>query len=356
MQIFDSPADLRRTSEIPLYRQIERFIRQQIESGRFAPGEMLPSVKVLCEEFGGLNHLTVRAAIRSLIEEGIVESRRGRGTFVTVQRTRAGRIALVVPGLDDILSTRISKGVQQVLTDSRIRTIVMDSRQNPEEELDNIRQLGALPLDGAIILPVKVGDIFEEIYRLKIDRFPFVLIDRYFYDIDVPSVVVDNYKGTFDLTSHLVAGGRKRIAWIGSSAFSSAADRFRGYCDALNENGLTYQQRYIRNDVDEKVATHSLLAERPRPDAIVFLNDVSALAGMHVIKEAGLRIPEDIAVGGFDDIPEASSCEPLLTTVSQPMERLGSEAAQLLLKSLRVPGLRPQKIVLPVETVARNST
>lgn len=316
---------------------------------------MLPSVKVLCEEFGGLNHLTVRAAIRSLIDEGLVESMRGRGTFVTAQRTREGRIALVVPGLDDTLSTLISKGVQKVLGENDIRTIVMDSRQDPLEELGNIRQLEDLPLDGAIIFPVKFGDIFEEIYRLKIDRFPFVLIDRYFCDIEVPSVVVDNYRGTFDLTSHLASRGRKTVAWVGSSAFSSAADRFRGYCDALNENRLTYQQKYIRNDEDATVATRTLLERDPRPDAIVFLNDVMALAGMRVILEAGLRVPEDVAVVGFDDIPEANLCQPPLTTARQPMESLGIEAAQLLLKALRIPGLAPQRIVLPVESVIRGS-
>src|SRR5690606_16214589 len=166
---------------------------------------------------------------------------RGRGTCVTKSKAKAGRIALVLPALNDVLTTKISEGVQQVLGEHSFRTIVMDSRSDPQEEVDNIRQLEDLPLDGAIILPVKYGDLFEEIYRLKIDRFPFVLIDRYFYDIEIASVVVDNYKGIYDVTTNLVNQGRKRIAWAGGLGFSSAQDRFRGYCDALNETGLCYK-------------------------------------------------------------------------------------------------------------------
>jgi len=340
---------------MPLYRQVERFLREQIDNGRFSPGEALPSVKVLCEEFGGLNHLTVRQAIRELSERGVVHSIRGRGTFVAVQRTRAGRVALVLPALNDMLTTEICKGVQEVLSENEIRTIVMDSRDSAAEELENIRQLEDLPLDGAIILPVKFGELFEQIYRLKIDHFPFVLIDRYFYDIDVPSVVVDNYRGTFDLVTAVVASGRRRIAWVGSRESSSGADRFNGFCDALNEAGLTYRRSYLRNEEEPVQAVRSLLRLDPRPDAIVFLNDVTALAGLREIREAGLRVPEDVAIAGFDDIPEAARCDPPLTTVRQPMDRLGVEAARLLLKILRTPGLPPQRIVLPVEVIERES-
>lgn len=316
---------------------------------------MLPSVKVLCEEFGGLNHLTVRQALRALIDQDLVESIRGRGTFVTKLKAKAGRIALVLPALNDVLTHKISHGVQQVLGEHSFRTIVMDSRSDPQEEIDNIRQLEDLPLDGAIILPVKYGNLFEEIYRLKIDGFPFVLIDRYFYDTDVSSVVVDNYSGVLDLTRHLAARGRKRMAWVGRLGFSSAQDRFRGFCDALNEAGLCYDRALIQEEDDGALATRALLAGEVRPDAIVYVNDLGALHGMRVIREAGLRVPEDIAVVGFDDIPEAALSDPPLTTVRQPMERLGIEAAKLLLASLRDPSLPPSRIVLPVETVARGS-
>lgn len=355
MGSFSSPPQLDRLSATPLYRQVEDFLRRQIGRGTYGPGEMLPSVKVLCEKFGGLNHLTVRQAIRTLIDEGLVESVRGRGTFVTRSKVKAGRIALVLPALNDVLTTKISEGVQKILGERSFRTIVMDSRSDPQEELDNIRQLEDLPLDGAIILPVKYGDLFEEIYRLRIDRFPFVLIDRYFYDIDVSSVVVDNYKGVFDLTTLLANQGRRRIAWVGRLGFSSAQDRFRGFCDALNETGLCYKRKFIRDEESAIEATRALLDAEVRPDAIVYVNDLGALEGLQVIREAGLRVPDEIAIVGFDDLPEAVLSNPPLTTVRQPMEQLGVEAANLLLAILGNPALPPRRIVLPVEMVIRNS-
>lgn len=351
-----NPPSFDRNSSIPLYRQVEICLRHEIEQGRYGPGEMLPSVKALCARFGGLNHLTVRQAIRNLIDAGLVDSVRGRGTFVTAKKNLTGRIALVLPSLDDVLTTRISQGVQQVIGGMEYRTIMMDSRSNPQEELDNIRQLEDLPLDGAIIFPIKYGDIFEEIYRLKLDGFPFVLIDRYFYDTEVSSVVVDNYAGVFDLTAHLVSQGRKRIAWIGSLGFSSAQDRLRGFCDALNEAGLSYRRSWIRDTTDAAEATAALLNENPRPDAIVYLNDFAALEGMQAIRRAGFRIPQDLAVAGFDDIPAAALTDPPLTTVRQPMEQLGREGAQLLLSLLEDPKVAPKRVVLPVETILRQSS
>lgn len=356
MPSFPTPPPLDRLSTIPLYRQVERYLRRQIERGAIEPGNMLPSVKILCQEFGGLNHLTVRQALKELADEGLVESVRGRGTFVTGPKRKVGRIALVLPTLNDFLTTNISQSVQAALAKRSYRTIVMDSRGNGREELDNIRQLADLPLDGAIILPVKYGDLFEEIYRLKVDGFPFVLVDRYFYDIEVPSVVVDNYNGTFDLTSHLVKQGKRRIAWVGRLGFSSAQDRFRGFCDALNEAGLCYKRELLRDGEDSVRATRELLALKDRPDAVVYVNDLGALAGLKEIQAAGLSIPEDVAVAGFDDIPEAAAADPPLTTVRQPMEQLGAEAAKLLLAGLEKPGSSPRKVVLPVEMVVRKST
>lgn len=353
---FSSPLQLNRQSTTPLYCQVEEYLRRQIERGVFAPGDMLPSVKVLCEEFGGLNHLTVRQAIKTLVDQGVVESVRGRGTFVTRTLSKTGRIALVLPALNDFLTVNIAEGVQTVLGETPFRTIVMDSRSDPEAELENIRQLEDLPLDGAIILPVRYGSLFEEIYRLKIDRFPFVLIDRYFYDIDVYSVVVDNYRGAYDLTAHLIASGRKRIAWVGEVELSSARDRFQGYCDALNEAGLSYRRALIRKEEDAAIATRDLLSAKERPDAIVYIHDYSAMAGMEVIREMGLRIPEDVAVTGFDDLPEAANTTPPLTTARQPMECLGVEAARMLLAALKDPALAPRRKVLPVETIIRKST
>src|SRR5687768_3441805 len=132
---------------LPLYRQVEAYLRDQIMSGSLASGDMLPSVRELCEQFGGINHLTVRQAKKQLTEENLVRSVQGRGSFVTAQEARQQRIALVLPHLEDALFTRIAKGAQEVLEEEGVRSLILDSRGSDSTEADHIHSLRSLPLD-----------------------------------------------------------------------------------------------------------------------------------------------------------------------------------------------------------------
>lgn len=357
---------LSRNSPTPLHRQIEQYLRTQIESGLLAPGIMLPSVKALCKQFGGINHLTVRQAIRSLAAQGLVESIQGRGVFVARPKTQVRRIALIVPFLNAEWGVRIAHGVQQVADGHAVKTLIMDSHENSQEELDNIRQLPDLPLTGAIILPIAYGNLAEQIVKLKIDGFPIVLIDRYFEDVEIPAVVVDNYQGSYNLTRHLIEKGRKRMAWVGTLDATSTRLRWEGFRDALNDHELPCPRSLCRTlnlptpttAIDGRVreAIDQLLGLTPRPDAIVFYNDPAAIIGMRELQKQGLRIPQDVAVAGFDNLPEAARCDPPLTTVSQPVERLGEEAARLLLEPSQPAGPPSKRMVLPVELIVRASS
>ncbi len=359
-------------SSPPLYRQVENYLREQIQSGQLQPGDMLPTVRELCEQFGGINHLTVRQALRILTDEQLIYSVQGKGSFVASKTKTQRCIALVLPNLEDYIFLKIARGVQNVFDAEGVRTLILDSRGNWDKEAQNIQHLREFPLDGAIIFPLSHHDIAEQIFRMKLDNFPFVLIDRYFEDIETPSIVANNYQGGYDLTTALIQRERSNFAWLGELTSSSAKLRLEGFRDALNDNGLACPRERIRaleiapaashqeytTTLEKEVRAHleALLSSvPPAPQTLVFADDQSALMALRILQEQGQKIPGDIAIAGFDDRPEGAQSTPPLTTVRQPMEQMGEEAARVTLQRVENPALPIERICLPVEIVLRES-
>lgn len=350
-------------------------MRDHIQSGKLQPGDMLPTVKELCAQFGGINHLTVRQAIKNLAEDQLVRSVQGKGTFVSQADSRRRTVALVLPNLEDYFFLRIARGVQNEFDLHGVRTLILDSRGSWDSEAENIHHLQELPLDGALIFPITHHDIAEQIFKMKMENFPFVLIDRYFEDIETPSIVADNYQGGYDLTAALIERGRRNFAWIGELTSSSARQRLQGFRDALNDHELTCARDRILALEIPPASSHAayitalqsevrrnieyLLEKSTRPagsaQSFVFANDQTALTAIRILIEKGLRIPDDIAVSGFDDRPEAAQSTPPLTTVRHPTEKMGSEAARALLKRIQETDAPSQRVTLPVEIVLRES-
>lgn len=357
-------------SRAPLYRQIEQQLRARIESGELLPGDRLPSVNELRRHFGGVNHLTVRQALKNLTEDGLVRAEQGRGTFVQQRAKRAGRVALVLPHLEDSLFLLIARGVQHVLSAASVKTLILDSRSNHSEESDTFGHLDELSLDGAIIFPVVGSELVEHAYRFKAKEFPFVLVDRTLQDYDMPAVVVDNYGGGYAIAAHLAATGRQRVAWISEMASSSAKARLAGLRDGLADADIAlprFRQCAVEVPPVPSAAAYraalytvvsegldELLAQSPLPDAIACGNDLTAHCVLQLLAARGVTVPDQIAVTGFDDGAEAATSVPPLTTARQPMERLGEESARLLLELIE--GREPApRTPLPVELIVRES-
>jgi DNA-binding LacI/PurR family transcriptional regulator len=363
------------SSSAPLYRQVETHLRERIQSGNLQPGDMLPTVRELCEQFGGINHLTVRQAIKNLAEEQLVRSVQGKGTFVSQANSRRRAVALVLPNLEDYFFLHIARGVQNELDFHGVRTLILDSRGSWDKEAENIHHLRELPLDGALIFPITHHDIAEQIFKMKMEEFPFVLIDRYFEDIETPSIVADNYQGGYDLTKALIERGRRNFAWIGELSSSSARLRLQGFRDALNDRDLTCPRDRILTLEIPPASSHASYIEALQNEVqgcverilkasaghagtaqtFVFANDQTALIAMRFLQERGLRIPDDIAMCGFDDRPEAAQSTPPLTTVRQPMVKMGHEAACTILARMGQANAPIKRCCLPVEIVLRES-
>jgi LacI family transcriptional regulator len=219
-------------------------------------------------------------------------------------------------------------------------------------------------LDGLVVATSLTDN--SQIAHLARSGTPFVLIGRSSYEGEVTTVDVDNVRGAAMATQHVLRMGYTGIATItGPLALTSAVDRCEGYLAAMRNARIEPPESFIQEgDYSEWSggrAMETLLRLRNRPEAVVAASDSMAIGALKVIRGAGLRVPEDIALVGFDDIPLASAVEPPLTTVRQPIFRLGHTAGSVLVDDLlHVPeGERPlvlgQRILLSTELVIRES-
>jgi LacI family transcriptional regulator len=213
-------------------------------------------------------------------------------------------------------------------------------------------------LDGVIVASTRLDDPL--VFRLLQDQVPFVLVGRH-PDRRVNYVDVDNVSAARMATEHLIRLGHQRIATItGPLNMLQAQDRLSGYRQALEAHQLPLDENLIA-EADFTEAGGSTGAQRllaAAPTAIFVASDSMAIGALKAVRQAGLRVPQDVALVGFDDVPVATAVEPALTTVRQPIERLGSMAAELLL-ALIENGSEEQasihRIVLPAELVVRDS-
>ncbi|HOG48501.1 MAG TPA: LacI family DNA-binding transcriptional regulator [Anaerolineae bacterium] len=210
-------------------------------------------------------------------------------------------------------------------------------------------------LDGVVVASTNLDDPL--VPRLIGDGVRFLSVGAY-PDSRVSYVDVDNVSGTRMAVEHLLRQGRRRIATIcGPRAMVAGRDRLAGYRQALEARGMAYDEALVaEGDFSEdggRAAMQRLLAQAP--DALFAASDMMAIGAIKALREAGRRIPQDVAIVGFDDLPLASIMEPGLTTVRQPIERLGAMAAEVLLDLVegRVEG--PQHVILPVQLVVRQS-
>lgn len=348
-----------RSNPTPIYRQIAEQLRQRISADEFAKDHKLPSNRELAESYK-VNHLTVRQALKVLEEEGVIDIAHGRGAFVLDSSLKRLQTALVLPSLGQEQSGLISEAVRKTLGRNAILH-VFDYHNHPEEEAACLENMLRENYNSAIIYPSMRGEGLRIILRMLVEGFPFVLVDRRLGNVPSFSVISDNENGGYLATKHLISKGCKRVACFAWDV-PSVKERVAGYSRALAEAGMRLDPRLIvelppEGDVEE-TATTKFLKKQPPPDGIFYCNDYGALVGMKQIKAAGLRIPEDIKVIGFDDHTLARYSEPTLTSVRQDHETMGQEAVGLLLEQLKLPASQRfsfRTSVIPVQLVERES-
>jgi LacI family transcriptional regulator len=194
---------------------------------------------------------------------------------------------------------------------------------------------------------------------LKESRLPFILIGRHPSDARLNYIDIDNVNSAREMVSYLWRLGRRCIATIaGPRNMIAGLDRYEGYLAALRERGLASEPNLVAyGDFTEEsgyTAMQHLLSFKP--DAVFAASDTMAVGALHAIRESGLRVPDDIAVAGFDDVSFATRADPPLTTIRQPIFRTGVIAAETLIDLIGNPDPQPRRIILPTELVIRASS
>ncbi|MGQ9630173.1 MAG: LacI family DNA-binding transcriptional regulator [bacterium] len=279
----------------------------------------------------------------------------------TLSKRRTDTIGLIVPEITVSFCTQVIAGVEEAAQKYHQVLILCATKRKLDPELQFVRNLiYGKKIDGLLVLlpfEYRLGYIHE----LESRGFPLFLIGQPGDLSESNYVAVDNVKGAFEITEYLIGLGHRRIAFImGRPDIKDSKDRLAGYKKALEEHGLKFDPALVRKGdftYDSGVrATREILKGDPPPTAIFASNDEMAIGAMREIEKRGLRVPEDIAVVGYDDVPEARLMSPTLTTVAQPMKDMGRVAAEKLLGLIEGRESKPVHIILETQIKVRESS
>jgi len=266
---------------------------------------------------------------------------------------------LLVPDLGTGYIGEIIRGIDAVLGEASFDLMLYTTHRKATKEINYVNNLIRGMVDGLIlVLPRNPIDYVE---LLSDQKFPFVLIDHQGTGEDCPAIGSTNWQGAYHATNYLIQLGHRRIGFItGWMDLGCAVDRLEGYKASLKNNRIPLNDDLIFEgtfaQLDGYEGANKFLNLKKPPTAIFASNDVMAIAAMDAARERGLRIPEEISILGFDDVPQASMVRPSLTSVRQPLEQMGRTAAQVLLDILRNPNHSHKRIELPTELIIRDST
>src|SRR5712691_6889058 len=289
----------------------------------------------------------------AISELGYVPSRLARG----LSRQRTGTLAVIVPGVANPFFTAVVRAAEEVARRADYHVILCDTRADLSVERDVIEELIAHRVEGMVIAPVSDRSA-THLRRLAAFGVPFVLIDRTIPGVDCDVVLGDSSGGARQLVEHLISLGHRRIGFIvESDNVSTARDRRRGYEAALSAAGIALDPALVAHAAPDpsggSAGMGRLLELEERPTAVFTVNNLGAI---EAVREAGLEVPDDVALVCFDDIEYASRLYPFLTAMEQPAQTFGTLGTQLLLE--RIEGRGPERrheVVLPGEFIIRKS-
>ncbi|GGH91750.1 LacI family DNA-binding transcriptional regulator [Arthrobacter liuii] len=273
----------------------------------------------------------------------------------SMRSRKTGVIGVLVAGFEPF-SAEILKGVGSALSGSRYDLLAYSgSSQLSSEgwERRSLSRLSGTLIDGAIMVTPTVVNVTADV--------PIVAVDPHTGRADLPTVESDNLGGARDATRFLIGLGHRRIGFVaGRPDLRSAIAREAGYRRALSEAGLPFDQALVEvGNYDPewaRKAAHRLLARADRPTAVFAANDLSAIVVIAVARELGISVPAELSVVGFDDIPEAARHVLPLTTVHQPMSRMGASAAALVVALMNGEAPEMTQLKMPTRLISRATT
>lgn len=271
-------------------------------------------------------------------------------------------IGVIVPEFTHYYFSSILTGIEEAAMARGYYIMVALSNEQYEREVRICEMFHRQKVCGVIVSQAKDTRRYDHFQKLIDSQMPIVFYDRICTGIDASRVVVDDYMGAFTAVQHLIETGCRRIAFYGAPMqLEISKNRFNGYKDALLKRGLPYDEHLVRicdNRQDAELITPDLFDGDYYPDAFFAVNDDTAIGILYTVKRMGLRVPEDISICGFTNGQRAVACDPMLTTVEQRGQRVGEEAAEILIDKVEghLPMDSVEKRIVRTRLIIRGTT
>jgi DNA-binding LacI/PurR family transcriptional regulator len=335
----------------PLYIQVADAIKKSIASGKLQVGDRLPSQKSLASEFS-VSLITIKTAMADLNREGVIYGRVGKGSFISnsvthVDFSKSKSIGFVLQDIDSPFFSRILASVEKNLSEEKYNLLLTSTAGEKEREENMIQHLLDIGVSGLIVASMsreyRASPIIRKLHEQK---FPYVVVS-YLVDEDISYVGVDHELGAFIATQHLTRLGYTKIGYLngirGEQGSLLGNLRKKGFLTALKQSNIEYNPDYeymfqLRGEWNDYQSGYDIGLQFSqkinRPEAIFAFDDLSALGFEKAVLEQGLRVPQDVALVGFDDIKRGVSAPVPLTTIHQPTTEIGKVAVDVIHKKI----------------------
>jgi LacI family fructose operon transcriptional repressor len=302
------------------------------------------------------NHSRIKDETRQRVLEA-VEQLNYRPNLIarSLRAQKSAKIGLVVSDIRNPFFTAISRAVEDAAYEQGYSVLMCNTDENPEKEKLYLNVLHDENVAGVIFSPTRQ---FSARFKSHSSSIPYVMIDRFVENRDVDMVLLDNVAAAYELTTHLIENGYRKLAGLFGDASTTAPERSRGFHKALKDNGLSPVATHI---VGPRIkqgyeTTIALLTQKEKTDAIFTSNSMLTAGAFQAIRDSKLIVPNDIALVGFDETTWGALVDPPITLIAQPTEEIGRTATELLFQRIEEPSRSPKTVILKGTLIARGSS
>ncbi|MGN7940376.1 GntR family transcriptional regulator [Virgibacillus sp. 6R] len=353
---------------------VKNQIKEWIDEGKVLPGEKIYSENELVKMFEVSRH-TVRQAVGDLVHEGWLYREQGAGTFVSNRREQiqiqpvsstGKNIGVITTYISDYIFPSIIKGIESYLSSHGYSLTFACTDNDPEKEKQCLEAMLSRNIDGLIVEPTRSSSYNPNLHyylEMEQNQIPYLMINQYYPQLNPPNIILDDEKGGFIATDHLIKLGHTKVIGIFKSDDNQGLNRMQGFIRAFRENNIQFfPEMIVTYTTEEKEGSYlqklkDILVSDEKPTGIVCYNDEIAIKVLNVLRDLEIKVPEELSIVGYDDSYLAEASEIKLTSVTHPKMDMGIEAAKWIVSAVENGDWEEtrQKVYEP-EIVIRNST